>query len=224
MSQSLSQSYGSIWPTSLTYVRLREPWAAHPGDLLRFLVRRLVFTGIVKWDMDFFRNVAAAPDHPLGSGSSLEAIHFANQLDSVDHLREKVNKKRKLSPGAHPIMLVHFSPTSVTTAKTHNQKAFRNKLGLIPFRSTKSAFTLELRTDSPVAKYCAHGTFPHQRQSSSVSPEYLLLPPRSAPLGLDRLVLTNKLLVHQRAHSTSYWSTTTLTAEHRPRPAKRHPF
>lgn len=44
-------------------------------------------------------------------------------------------------------------------------------------------FGAGLRTDSPVAKYCAHGTFPHQRQSSSVSPEYLLLPPRSAPSG-----------------------------------------
>ena len=64
-SQSLFRSYGSILPTSLTYIRL-YPEAVHLGDLMRSSVRS--GTGVLCHSLGFSRSVRLSKDPAESTG------------------------------------------------------------------------------------------------------------------------------------------------------------
>ena len=64
-SQSLFRSYGSILPTSLTYIRL-DPEAVHLGDLMRSSVRTV--TGVLCRSLGFSRSVRLPRDPAESTG------------------------------------------------------------------------------------------------------------------------------------------------------------
>ena len=121
-SQSLSRSYGSILPTSLTYIRL-DPEAVHLGDLMRSSVRTV--TGESYAVRPGFHGPSASrrtPQNPRGSGvfttrpcPCLRAERFVGTVGRQPEQITLPFERRSASPGLVALRRAIFRTQGTST-------------------------------------------------------------------------------------------------------------
>ena len=207
-SQSLSRSYGSNLPTSLTYIILStrgcSPWrpAADMGtSWCESAVTSPGFSRSSRLLVDAERTSALfawAKTH-----SPCETIQGPRRLMQK---RQLFPELRPASPGRVALprqiedpnrfryQVPEYGPDSLSASL---RLEIRHKFFLCETPHIWSRLPLSLRIDWPVFNSCSHGTLLHIGPPG-VSLEYLLLPPRSAPGAAPARFTPKSLTRHPR--------------------------
>ena len=186
-SQSLFRSYGSVLPTSLTYIRL-YPEAVHLGDLMRSSVRS--GTGVLCHSLGFSRSVRLSKDPAESTGlwrfldapvslaplGAIRGIGGASARTDNSAFRSTVGfpesrrfTARDLSIARHlDNASVRHPKETVGATRVQVPESLRDPLSPMVRAASLDCYAvvaspgvlLRLRTDSPMCKGCSHGTLP----------------------------------------------------------------
>ena len=162
-SQSLSQSYGSILPTSLTYLLLStrgcSPW--RPAAVIG--TTGTAMTAAEAADLPWIFTVRHGLPRPLQMKQLFQSTHpFSNSIAS----RVCSLLKRKDNSSQAPSRRLQVP----RRCRSHRASRLRN-INLIPFRAPLAGLvcvSMPLRIGSPMANQCSHGTLPHFSLQSSL--------------------------------------------------------